>query len=198
MCLLLETIKIENGKLCDIFYHNLRFNKSRKEFFGCSDSVSLENVLKVPPEFRSGLYKCRIIYSDTVKKIEFLPYQKKEIESLKIVVCDSIEYDYKYEDRSGINKLLELKKNCDDILIVKNKKITDASFSNIVFYDGKKWVTPSSPLLKGTKREKLLSERKIIEDEIAVTDLKHFKKAALINCMLDLGDCVIDIKNIDF
>ena len=195
---MLETIKIEAGIPFNIFFHNLRFNNSRKELFGCGDFLKLENIIKVPPEFMSGLYKCRVIYSDTIKKIEFLPYHKKEIKSLKIVVCDTLEYSHKYENRAGINKLLELRKNCDDILIVKNKKITDASFSNIVFLDGKKWITPSVPLLKGTKREKLLSEKKIIADEIKTTDLKHFKKASLINSMLDLSACPVAIENIDF
>ncbi len=196
MCLLLETIKIENGKLCNIFFHNLRFNNSRKELFGCRDFIKLENIIKVPSEFNNGLYKCRLIYSDTVKKPEFLSYHKKKIKSLKVVGCDSIEYNYKYENRECLNELLELKQNCDDILIVKNKKITDTSFSNIVFFDGKKWITPSTPLLKGTKREKLLSDGKIVQNEIKLNDLKYFQKAALINSMLDLEDNVISIGNV--
>lgn len=198
MCLLLETIKIEKGLLCNLFFHNLRINSSRKELFGCNDFIKLENIVKIPSELNSGLYKCRVIYSNTIKKIGFLPYHKRKIKSLKVVVCDSIEYNYKYENRECLNKLLKLKKNCDDILIVKNKKITDTSFSNIVFSDGKKWITPSTPLLKGTKREKLLSEKKIVSDEIKINDLKHFKKAALINSMLDLSDCSVVIENIDF
>ncbi|MFH0947583.1 MAG: aminotransferase class IV [Elusimicrobiota bacterium] len=192
----METIKIENGKPCDLFFHNLRLNNSRKELFGCNDFIKLENIIKVPPEMRLGLYKCRLIYSDTIKKIEFLPYHKRKVKSLKVVVCDSIEYNYKYENRECLNKLLELKKNCDDILLVKNKKITDTSFSNVVFPDGKKWRTPSTPLLKGTKREKLLSEKKIVLDEIKISDLKYFKKVVLINSMLDLGNDLIDMENI--
>ena len=193
---MLETIKIENGKLCNIFFHNLRFNNSRKELFGCRDFIKLENILKVPSEQRLGLYKCRLIYSDTVKKPEFLPYHKRKIKNLKLVVCDSIEYNYKYENRECLNELLELKQNCDDILLVKNKRITDTSFSNVVFSDGKKWITPSTPLLKGTKREKLLSDGKIVQDEIKVNDLKYFQKAALINSMLDLEDNILKIKSV--
>mgnify|MGYP001590031035 CR=1 FL=1 len=196
MCLLLETIKIENGKPCNLCFHNLRFNNSRKELFGCRDFLKLENIIKVPSEFNNGLYKCRLIYSDTVKKLEFLPYHKRKIKSLKVVVCDNIEYNYKYENRECLNELLELKQNCDDILIVKNKKITDTSFSNVVFSDGKKWITPSTPLLKGTKREKLLSDGKIVQDEIKVNDLKYFQKAALINSMLDLEDNILKIKSV--
>lgn len=193
---MLETIKIENGKPYNIFFHNLRLNNSRKELFGCRDFIKLENIIKVPAEMKTGTYKCRLIYSDTVKKPEFLPYQKRKIKNLKVVVCDSIEYNYKYENRECLNELLALKQNCDDILVVKNRKITDTSFSNVVFSDGKKWVTPSEPLLKGTKREKLLSEKKIVQDEIKISDLKHFQEAALINSMLDLDDNKLKIKSI--
>lgn len=193
---MLETIKIENGKPCNLFFHNLRFNNSRKELFGCRDFIKLENIIKIPPEIKTGLYKCRLIYSDTVKKLEFLPYRKRKIKSLKVVVCDSIEYNYKYENRKCLNELLELKQNCDDILLVKNRKITDTSFSNAVFFDGKKWLTPSTPLLKGTKREKLLSDGKIEQDEIKISDLKYFQKAALINSMLDSDDNMLKIKSI--
>ena len=193
---MLETIKIEAGILCNIFFHNLRLNNSRKELFGCRDFIKLENIIKVPSDMKSGLYKCRLIYSDTIKKLEFLPYRKRKIKSLKVVVCNSIEYNYKYENRECLNELLELKQNCDDILIVKNKKITDTSFSNVVFSDGKKWITPSTPLLKGTKREKLLSDGKIVQDEIKISDLKYFQKAALINSMLDLDDNILKIKSV--
>lgn len=196
MCLLLETIKIENGKPCNLFFHNLRFNNSRKELFGCRDFIKLESIIKIPPAIKTDSYKCRLIYSDTVKKLEFLPYRKRKIKSLKIVVCDGIEYNYKYENRGCLNELFKLKQNCDDILIVKNKKITDTSFSNLVFTDGKKWVTPSTPLLKGTKMEKLVSEKKIVQDEIKTSDLRYFKKAAIINSMLDLPDNILAIENI--
>lgn len=193
---MLETIKIENGKPCNLFFHNLRLNNSRKELFGSRDFIKLEKIIKIPSQIKTGLYKCRLIYSDTIKKLEFLPYHRKKIKNLKVVVCDGIEYNYKYENRECLNEFLELKQNCDDILIVKNKKITDTSFSNIVFSDGKKWVTPSEPLLKGTKREKLLSDGKIVQDEIKISDLKYFKEAALINSMLDLNDNILEIKSI--
>ncbi|MBI5572924.1 MAG: aminotransferase class IV [Elusimicrobia bacterium] len=191
----METIKIEAGIPCNISFHNLRLNNSRKELFGCRDFIKLENIIKIPLDMKSGLYKCRLIYSDTIKKLEFLPYHKRKIKCLKVVVCNGIEYNYKYENRECLNELLELKQNCDDILLVKNKKITDTSFSNVVFFDGKKWITPSTPLLKGTKREKLLSEKKIVQDEIKTSDLKYFQKAALINSMLDLTDNIIKIEN---
>jgi len=107
--------------------------------------------------------------------------------SLTIVESNTITYDHKFTDRSEI-EALRRGITTDDIVIVKNGHITDTSFSNIVFHDGIRWLTPSTPLLYGTARERLLSDHSIIEEEIRFTDLRHFKKAALINAMIDLDE----------
>ncbi len=50
------------------------------------------------------------------------------------------------------------------------------------------WYTPANPLLKGTKREYYIDHKMILQRDIKVTDLRMFKKARLINAMLDLED----------
>ena len=82
-----------------------------------------------------------------------------------------------------LNSLLKYKDGCDDILIIKNGLITDISFANICFYNGKNWYTPSTPLLKGTCREKLLKQNSIIEKEIGISDLDYFSHFTIINAM---------------
>ena len=83
-----------------------------------------------------------------------------------------------------------------EILIIKNKKITDTSYSNICLYDGNEWLTPKYPLLKGIRRSVLLDQRKIREEDIRERDLSAFSKIALINAMLDLGDLVLETDKI--
>ena len=90
--------------------------------------------------------------------------------------------------RSCINRIFKLKEKCDDVLIIKDGYVTDTSFCNIVFDTGTKFITPSTPLLKGIKREVLLTKGVITEEEIKYTDIKLFKKAHLINAMIDLED----------
>ena len=195
MCLLIETIKIKNNKIYNINYHNQRMNNARKDLFNCKDFIDLSKFIKSPNS--NDIIKCRVIYNQKIAKIEYEKYLLRNINSLKIVNSDDIEYQYKYKDRSEIEKLLKLKNNCDDILIIKNKRITDTSFTNIAFYDGTKWLTPIYPLLKGTKREKLIDENKIIEKDIFIDDLNKYKKAILFNSMLDLEDQMfIEIDNI--
>lgn len=185
---LFEVIKIQNRQLQNINYHNDRLNKSRFIAFGINESIKLENQITIPPNLDNQIYKCRVIYGDKIEKIEFESYQPRIINSLKIIHHNTIDYSIKYHDRKIINKLFGQRGNCDDILIIKNKFVTDISYANIVFWDGSKWLTPSTPLLPGTKRQRLIDEKKIIEKEIKINDLHSFEKARIINAMIDLDD----------
>jgi 4-amino-4-deoxychorismate lyase len=73
-----------------------------------------------------------------------------------------------------------------DALFVKNGFITDTSFSNIALFDGKKWYTPVTPLLKGTKREYYIENKIIFERKIKVANLDKYWKVRMINAMLDM------------
>ena len=188
MCQFLETIKIKQARLQNISIHNERFNRCRKDIFGMEYALLLENEIHLSKNTENGIYKCRILYTETISKIEIKPYKPPTIRSLKIVHDNSIQYPYKSENRDEINSLYLLKAKCDDILIVRNGYITDTSYCNIVFSDGKNLITPSTPLLRGCKRELLLREGKIHEKDIKLTDLHLFKKAYLINAMIDLED----------
>jgi len=188
MCRLVETIKFHKGELQNISYHNERFNRSRQLLYKINEYFDLRDLLTIKSNIIFGIYKLRIIYGKFVEKIEIIPYQMKKINSLKIVENNEIIYSFKYENRFIFDKLLEKKEKCDDILIINNGKITDTSYCNVVFSDGSKYYTSSTPLLKGTKREQLIRDGIIFEEDIALKDLKHFKKAFLINAMIDIDD----------
>ncbi len=187
---LLETIRVKNGIFSNLNFHQERMNGSRKVLFSCTDEIELLSILQDSSNDISDnkLYKCRIIYNTEIRKIEFIPYQKPHINTLKLVYSDDIEYNHKYFDRQQINELLELKGDADDIIIVKNGLITDTSFANLLFYNGEHWLTPTFPLLKGTQRAKLLEQEKIRVADIRPEDLHNFKKIRLINAMLRFED----------
>lgn len=145
---------------------------------------------------KAGLYKCRVVYREQIETIEFIPYEAKHIQSLKLIHDHEIDYAYKFEDRSRINILLEQRQFCDDILIIKNGLVTDSSFSNIIFFDGYKWVTPRTPLLKGTMRQFLLEAAEIKEETITIQDIPSFKTFRLINAMLGFDGPEIDVSKI--
>ena len=196
MCRLIESIKVVDGQLLNIDYHNARFNRSRRELFNCTDEVDLRDGIDIPLDLPRAVHKCRVEYAAGIERVEFTKYQRRTINTLTLVECDTIEYAHKYVDRTGIHQLLEGIVT-DDILIVKHGLITDTSFANIVFHDGARWLTPATPLLPGTARARLLDHRTIIAQEIRVSDLRHFAKAAIINAMLDLNDeCTIRMEAI--
>ena len=92
----------------------------------------------------------------------------------------------KYTNRDLINALFAQREDCDEIMIIKHRKVTDCSIGNLIFRKGEKWFTPDTPLLHGTQREKLLREGKIEECEILLKHLKTFDEIRLINAMNSL------------
>ncbi len=196
MCRLVETIKIDNGRIRDLAYHVERAEKSRRELFSAGRPLDIEGALSRQHIPEKGMYKCRVLYREKIEEIQILPYTRRNILSLRLVEAEDIDYSHKYEDKSAFASLLAKKGSCDDILIEKNGFITDTSFSNIALFDGTRWVTPSTYLLRGTQREKLLREGIIHEATIRVEDLRKFEKISLINTMLELGETVIAVENI--
>jgi 4-amino-4-deoxychorismate lyase len=195
MCRLFETIKISDGKPENLFFHNERLNNSRKLLFGRSDQLKLEDYINVPANAGKGIFRCRVIYSYSVISIEFTPYIPTLIKTLKTVEADSLEYYHKFLDRTALLSLID-KNVADDILIVRNGLITDTSYSNIVFTDGEKWVTPDTPLLKGTMRAFLLSKGIITEERITINDLSRFSHLRMINAMLGFAAKDISVSSI--
>jgi len=189
MSRLLETIRCENGKLQGLPFHQARMDASVDALFSTRNRIRLQDTA-VPGHCLSGLFKCRIVYSETIESIDFLPYTLPAIGSLKIVNDNDIEYSHKFANRSGLQRLLEKKGDCDEILIIRNGLATDTSFSNILFYDGKKWLTPALPLLRGTQREKLLVENRVFPGSISIADLLGYEKARIINSMIRFEDQV--------
>lgn len=192
---LIESIKYENGKFANLQLHEKRMNSSRKKLFSSSNNIDLISALsrKSSKHLKNNqLYKCRIVYSEEILKIEFLPYFKPKIKTLKLVYNNEIDYKLKFENRNELSSLFAQRENCDDILIVKNNLISDTYFCNIIFFNGNHWLTPEKPLLKGVQRQYLIDNEMVQTANISPADLKYFSKARLINAMLDF-DTSMDI-----
>lgn len=183
MCLLIESVKIIDGRACNLEYHNRRMNEAREDLFELSEPIDLKDYIKVPEWAGQGLYKCRILYSHGLENIEFIRYQRRSVKALKLVDADHVDYRYKYADRSELNALFERREDCDDILIIKNGRVTDTFYGNIIFFDGEQWVTPLQPLLKGTQRQKLLDDQRIVTGEIRKQDISRFSCFKVINAL---------------
>ncbi|HLF14791.1 MAG TPA: aminotransferase class IV [Bacteroidota bacterium] len=183
MSLLFETIRVAGRRLCHLEYHNARLNSSRLELFGAGDFIDLGKEVAIPVGLGAGEFRCRVTYGERIDGVTFTPYVRKTVRSLTLVDAAGLGYAHKYADRSGIGLLLAGVKT-DDILIVRDELVTDTSYANIAFFDGGKWLTPASPLLRGTTRARLLDEGRIHPEEIRTADLGRFSTAVLMNAML--------------
>ncbi|MFA8449158.1 MAG: aminotransferase class IV [Bacteroidales bacterium] len=192
MSLFLESIKYSNGQFFRMNYHEKRFNGVRKIKFK-EPKISLQEQIIVPDGLGDSTYKVRVVYDAQVQKVEFVPYELKTIQTLKVVHENQIDYSFKAVDREQLNNLFDQRADCDDVLIVRNKKITDTSYCNVALFDGSNWYTPKSPLLRGTQRAFLIDFGLIIQEEIRLRDLKYFKKIRLFNSMIEWTDCM-DVK----
>lgn len=175
---LLETIHIRDGEALHLEYHQQRIDYSRSKL-----GYSAPLVLNLSPP-REGEFRCRVLYEKEIEQIEYLPYRQKKISTFALVHSDII-YDLKYEDREEINALLRQNPHTDEIIIVKDALVTDTSVANLCFFDGTHWLTPKTPLLHGTCRQRLLDEDKIKTADINYKSLKDFSKIAVMNAMTD-------------
>jgi 4-amino-4-deoxychorismate lyase len=188
--LLLETIKIEEGEIHNLPYHQERCEQSRQTLFQSTDTLNLSSLIQPP---KTGLYRCRILYAEALHSIEYIPYVPKEIHSMKIVPSE-IDYAFKYADRAALNALLDAHQEVDEVIIEKEGYLSDTTIANIAFYDGKRWFTPEIPLLEGTMRAKLIDEGFLQTKKIKKSDLSHYTQVALMNAMI--GFKVLNINSI--
>ncbi|HOG19543.1 MAG TPA: chorismate-binding protein, partial [Salinivirgaceae bacterium] len=183
-----ETLKIEDNKIYNFELHEERMQKTAFHYYGTKPKLHID-ISAIPFELKQKTIKCRVLYSSEIKAVEFQAYKFEKINSLRIIQDNDIEYSHKSIDRDCLNKLFENRAGADDIIIVKNGKITDSSFANLVFetFDGELF-TPKTFLLEGTKRKSLINSGIVKEKDITIADVSKYKKVYLINAMIDIDD----------
>lgn len=194
MCRFIESIRIEDGRICRLRQHTERCNRTRAAFWKEEPPVDLKQVVAVPSE--KGIFKCRIVYGREIEEVSYTPYQMRQVNTLRLVVDDAVDYTYKSTDREGLNRLYARRDGADDVLIVKDGRLTDTSIGNVAFFDGQKWYTPLHPLLKGTMRAFLIERQVIEEKDILVADLGRYSKIMIFNAMIDWGSLCLPADNL--
>lgn len=193
----IETIRIENGIPLNLDYHLRRFHETKKSFYGSPKDSELEDYLSgITGLTKQKTYRCTLYYSKKIESHRIVEYSIPRIRSLRVIEGSHLVYSFKYADRSGLEQLYEQRKDCDDIIIVKHGLVTDSYFANLIFFDGHDWYTPSVPLLRGTKRESLISTGVLRKRDIRPSDIPEYEYLSLINAMLDPGQVSVNIHNI--
>lgn len=172
-----ETIKCDDYNIYNLAYHEKRVANT------IGMNLNLQDYIYAPS---NKLLRCKLIYDDfSILDVQYFEYKKREIKTFKIIEDNSIDYSKKYLDRTNLDLLFEKKDSADEIIIIKNSLVTDTSIANIAIFDGTNWITPKSPLLKGTTRARLIEEGFIYEKDITIQMLKESKKLAIMNAMID-------------
>lgn len=186
----IESIKIEDQEIFLLEYHQKRVNETFRQF-GKETSIDLEKIFKNLQHDEDGLYKLRIVYDlDRKFTTQLIPYAIAEIDDFQLVENNNIDYSFKYENRKEFAVMKEEARS-EEIIIVKNNRVTDTSFSNLLFLKGKEWYTPNTYLLNGVQRQYLLKSKKIKEAEITLQNLKEFSHFQIINTMNDFDDMFV-------
>ena len=183
MSLFFETIKSVGGKLQLLDLHSERLNKTRAEVFGVKNLINLFDEINLPCEEKGAISKVKVTYGKYLESIEIEPYSIKSHKKVKLIENPELDYKYKSTDRSALK--IPNNQELDDVIFLKNGFLTDSSYCNLVFFDGQKWVTPSTFLLPGVKRQALLLSQKIEVKEVKFADLVKYSKIAFINAMRD-------------
>jgi len=193
----IETIRAENGLMPQLHLHQERMSRTLRDH-GMAGVPELLNLLKDARLNDPGRWRIRIEYGiDGQVEWSVYPYVRQKIEKVCMVNTKPPDYRYKYADRAWLHAL-KSQSMADEILIIRDGLITDASIANIVFRNHQGWWTPDSPLLNGTERRRLLSMGTIRESRITVSDLSSFTEFRLINAMLPWeDDLTYDISLID-
>lgn len=184
--LLFESIRIENGEVFNLNLHQKRVDNSRLELLQLTDRLSLAEAI-LPLDFpEKGLFKCRVTYTDQIEKVEFLEYETRQPARIRLVENDKISYPHKLADRSEFQEILAQYPDYQEVIITQRGHITDSTWANLAFFDGKNWVTPDTFLLPGTRRQQLIESKILKVKPIRAIDLGRFEKFALINSMRGL------------
>ncbi|MFC2276602.1 MAG: aminotransferase class IV [Prevotella nigrescens] len=196
MCQFIETMCVEQGRIINLDYHLARIMRTRKHFWNVQTPIPVNKLLAIAAT-QAERAKLRFEYDGyNIYNLSCTPYNIKKVETLRLVINDDIEYTYKNTNRSVLNQLKSQADGADEIIIVKRNHITDTSYTNIALFDGTQWVTPSTPLLNGTRRAQLLDAGRLIEREVSITNLSSFQSISLINAMMNLNELVLPISSI--
>jgi 4-amino-4-deoxychorismate lyase len=183
-----ETIRYSNAAAASLFFHQKRVERTFMRFGEACKlnlfAIDFKSEADKNEAINDCVYKCKMLYDLKGNyHISFEPYSIRTIKTFTLFDVGSNDYSIKFTDRAWINNALK-SVTTDEVLFIKDGFLKDASYANIVLFDGYNWVTPFNPLLFGTNRALLLNEKKIIEKPITIDQLKDHKKLKFINAMM--------------
>ncbi|WKS99952.1 aminotransferase class IV family protein [Gallibacterium salpingitidis] len=187
MFLCFETLAIQDGEIQNLTYHQARYQRTLQHFYSTHyQAFNFADIVKIPLQYQQGLVRCRIDYNQQDYQIAFYPYQRRQFKRFQPVVCEQLDYRFKYCNREQLNALYQQRQGADEILIIQQGKITDCSIGNLALLRQGEWFTPDSPLLAGTQRQRLLEQQLLQLRSITLNELDLFEEIRVINALNNL------------
>ena len=175
----IETLYVKNDNILNLEYHLERMERTAKHF-----KWKMLQWKMLQWKMENGKWRVRVTYNEKgIKNVEVFPIKKREFKKFKVVKIN-LSYSFKYKDRKKFSIFHFPFSIYDEFILIKNNLITDTTISNLAFFTGSEWLTPKYPLLKGTKRKELIKKGFLKEENIHKSDLKYFKKMAMMNAIL--------------
>jgi len=164
----IESICLKDGELRNLDLHQRRVDLTLLAHFGAEPRIDLAREITRDALPAQGLFKIRVRYERTISGMDIESYVRKPIEAIRLLDMPVLDYRFKYEDRRTFE-------NCaNGTIFLQNGLVTDATYANVCFFNGKSWLTPQNPLLRGVARQLAIKAHKVAEADISHT---HFKKA---------------------
>ncbi|MBK8699248.1 MAG: aminotransferase class IV [Saprospiraceae bacterium] len=195
MSQLVESIWIRNGRIHNMTFHQARYATTYFNLFGRLARTTLRRLIDARALAFDDV-KCRILYDKSGAGVSYEKYERKPIETIRVLTDDQIEYPYKFLARPNLDALFQQRGDADEIAIVKNGLFTDAYYYNLVFENRDGLFTPRLPLLEGTMRQSLLEKKYIRPADIAIDQLGEYEKIHLINALNPLDFQVIPVSGL--
>jgi 4-amino-4-deoxychorismate lyase len=206
----LETLALIDGIIQNPYFHQQRIAKVQEELYGNHPNLEEIDISRVvehgfnswiihnpPPKSWQGSahpkVKVRLLYGAHLGPIEFQWYNRPDYANALIISTPRVDYHIKWADRTWFTQVSKSVPKESYPLFCVDGLLTDGLSSNLVIYKDDTYLTPRSPLLKGTMREWLLSSKTLVEADLTPADLYQAKEVILINALNPLGTWTLPV-----
>lgn len=190
-----ETIRLEKGGFMLLEYHQQRVDETFSSYYPEKRPHRLRDILVPVPKVETRT-KCKFLYDESSYQIVYEAYTMRIIERVRLREA-KIAYPFKRTDREELVRAAGEMREGEMVVFSCDGYITDSLFSNVIFFDGQKWITPRTYLLNGVKRRFCLDQGLICERDVKTDDLYTFFYIGFINAMIDVGELTLPIEKVE-
>ncbi|OOH90365.1 branched-chain amino acid aminotransferase [Pasteurellaceae bacterium 15-036681] len=178
---LFETIAIKNKQFLNLDYHQKRYEKAIRDYFGEEPKFDLAESLKLPLDIGNNLIRCKVEYNCDEYQVSFFDYTPRLLQRFQCVYTENLDYQFKYSNREPLDKLKSA--HSDEVIIINNGFVSDCTIGNLLFAKQGKWYSSSHYLLRGTQLSKLVDKGKVDLIEIRAKDIFNYEQIMMVNAL---------------